>query len=113
LWQQSATYGFLKAQPQNCHCSYFVLGVTMRSMVMRGDRSAKAKAFGSWTISKAVRAGGKQRMFCADCAHEQIIDPVMFAHHHNLHWETTFYEILQRLKCGRCGSRRVGLTGIL
>lgn len=80
-------------------------------MVVRGDKSAKAKALMDWTLQKAMRKSAEQRLHCLNCGHTVIRGPMWFFSEHGVPLETTYYDILQRLVCSHCGSRRVELTG--
>jgi len=64
-----------------------------------------------WTLSKACRKRAKQRLHCLQCGHTVIRDPSWFVVQYDLHYKTTYYDILQRLICSHCSSPRVELTG--
>lgn len=68
-------------------------------MVMRGDKSAKAKALMDWTLSKASCKCAKQRRHCLRCGHTVIRDPSGFLVEYDVPYETSYYDILQRLVC--------------
>jgi hypothetical protein len=49
------------------------------------------------------------RMWCDDCGHEVVHSPVYIAMFCELPYETTLWELAQRLHCKKCGSKRVGI----
>jgi DNA-directed RNA polymerase subunit RPC12/RpoP len=50
------------------------------------------------------------RVWCDDCGHGAMHSPVYFAMFGNLPYDTTTWELVQKLKCPKCGSRRVGIA---
>jgi hypothetical protein len=48
-------------------------------------------------------------MWCDDCGHDVVHSPVYTAMFFNVEYEMTLYELVQRLHCKKCGSKRVGI----
>jgi DNA-directed RNA polymerase subunit RPC12/RpoP len=59
-----------------------------------------------WTLTKQHR---HMRMWCDDCGHEVVHSPVYIAMFCELPYETTLWELAQRLHCKKCGSKRIGI----
>ena len=49
------------------------------------------------------------RIWCESCGHEIIRSPVFLAKFGNVPYEITLYEVVQRMRCRKCGSRSVGI----
>jgi Zn finger protein HypA/HybF involved in hydrogenase expression len=81
----------------------------IRRMVMRGDKVPRGDGWKEATLWTAVKANQKLRFWCDDCRHEVIVEALEFTIDHNINPATPFYTLAQRLRCGQCGSRKVGI----
>ena len=78
-------------------------------MVMRGDPLPSGYTWRQQTLHALMKARLDVRVWCEECDHEAIRSPDWAANAASLPYDTTLYEIAQRLVCRHCGSRRVGI----
>jgi ribosomal protein S27E len=78
-------------------------------MVMRGEKQPKGNDWRKATIASAARYRSYERTWCEDCRHEHIVSADDLIEFHGARAEESFWHLAQRLKCGACGSIRVGI----
>ena len=77
---------------------------------MRGERMPKGDDWRKATVgSAATHRLGYQRMWCENCKHELVIHARDIIETFGIPPETPFWTLAQRLKCGACGSLKVGI----
>ena len=87
-------------------CSYYG---AMRVMVRRGERPPKGNSWKQATIGNDAYQGNAFNLSCEVCRHfvQYAASDVMV--HHRIPRDTPGHTLVQRLKCGACGSRKVCL----
>ncbi len=78
-------------------------------MVMRGEPQPKGDVWRKATIGSAAANDLHQRVWCEACGHELVISAEDLIELHGVPAEMSFWELAQKLKCGKCGSGRVGV----
>jgi DNA-directed RNA polymerase subunit RPC12/RpoP len=78
-------------------------------MVMRGDKPPKGDAWRAATLGNQVRIDHDLHLWCQSCGHRRDVPPSFFITYFSISQHTPLYILAQRLKCGKCNSRRVGL----
>jgi len=76
---------------------------------MRGERMPKGDAWRKATVGSAAFHNYYQRIWCDDCGHHLIIHATDIIELYGVPPETPFWTLAQRLKCGKCGSLKVGV----
>ena len=79
---------------------------------MRGAPLPSGYTWRQQTLHALMKARVNVRIWCEECDHETIHSPDWAANSASLPYDTTLYEIAQRLVCGHCGSRRVGIETV-
>lgn len=78
-------------------------------MVRRGERPPKKRNWQVATIGSSARNGEGFSVTCDDCMHCVEESSAEFMARQGLPPETTFYDIVYRMRCGRCKSTKVVL----
>ena len=77
-------------------------------MVMRGERMPKGDDWRRATVGSAAACRSYERIWCEDCRHELVIAAKDIIAK-GVPPETPFWTLVQRLKCSKCGSNKVGI----
>ncbi len=78
-------------------------------MVLRGDPQPSGYTWRRQTLTELMKLRRTLRVWCTDCGHETEHSAVFFATFGNAPYDTTLRELAQKLTCGKCRSRRVGI----
>ena len=78
-------------------------------MVTRGERPPKGNAWKQVTIGNNADHGDALNLSCEDCGHFVQYAASDFVAHYRIPRDMPAYTLVQRLKCGSCGSRKVSL----
>ena len=78
-------------------------------MVMRGEKRPHGDGWRKATVGNATFNNAYQRIWCDDCGHQLIIHAEDLIEQHEAPPETPFWTLAQRMVCGKCGSKKVGI----
>lgn len=78
-------------------------------MVMRGERPPKGDGWKRCTVGVNAKDGTGFSLSCEDCRRTVRVDAGELMRAHSLPPDMPIYTLVQRLKCGSCGSRKVCL----
>jgi hypothetical protein len=81
-------------------------------MVMRGERLPKGDLWKRATLGSAIKGNDIYRLWCDGCGRWAEREPAWFYVIYGVPLNTPHYNLAQRLVCGDCGSRKVGLQVI-
>ena len=87
-------------------CSY---RDTVRVMVRRGERPPKGNSWKQETIGNDADHENALNLSCEVCRHFVQHAASDFMAPHRIPRDTPAYTLVQRLKCGSCGSRKVSV----
>lgn len=77
-------------------------------MVMRGEKRPEGDEWKKATVGNAAANRSYQRIWCEDCRHQLVISAQKIIEK-GVPPITPFWTLVQRLKCSKCGSVKVGI----
>ena len=78
-------------------------------MHRRGDPPPSGYSWRHQTLEKLMKARAQLWIWCDECGHTAAHSPVWFATMCNVPFDTTSYDLAQRLVCSKCGSYHIGV----